>query len=295
MSRANMLVFNNLKGLNSLFFGKQVRENPRQHQMIPERACTGGSCILRNRNKSLHPLWTSPISVPGGTQQSPINIQWRDSVYDPHLKPLKINYDPSCCLHVWNTGYLFQVEFDDSTNGSGISGGPLENHYRLKQFHFHWGEMNDWGSEHTVDNRVYPAELHLVHWNSAKYQSYKEAVMGESGLAVIGVFLKLGAEHKELQKLVNVLPEIKHKDTRVAFDRFDPSCLLPSCQDYWTYAGSLTTPPLTESVTWIIKKNPIEVGHNQVLHPLYHSLNFANPSHSVLLWKSFMFMLLANP
>lgn len=42
---------------------------------------------------------------------------------------------------------------------SGISGGPLENHYRLKQFHFHWGAVNEWGSEHTVEDRVYPAEV----------------------------------------------------------------------------------------------------------------------------------------
>lgn len=41
----------------------------------------------------------------------------------------------------------------------GISGGPLENHYRLKQFHFHWGAVNEWGSEHTVEDHVYPAEV----------------------------------------------------------------------------------------------------------------------------------------
>uniref|UniRef100_UPI002952AB59 carbonic anhydrase 5A, mitochondrial-like n=1 Tax=Panthera onca TaxID=9690 RepID=UPI002952AB59 len=93
----------------------------------------------------------------------------------------------------------------------GISGGPLENHYRLKQFHFHWGAVDAWGSEHTVDDRAYPAELHLVHWNAAKYRSYKEAVLGESGLAVIGVFLQLGAHREPLQKLVEVLPEVKHK------------------------------------------------------------------------------------
>lgn len=50
----------------------------------------------------------------------------------------------------------------------------------------------------------------------------------------------------------------------IEFDEFDPSCLIPSCPDYWTYAGSLTTPPLTESVTWIIKKKPIEVDEDQV-------------------------------
>ncbi|XP_017715538.1 PREDICTED: carbonic anhydrase 5A, mitochondrial isoform X2 [Rhinopithecus bieti] len=94
---------------------------------------------------------------------------------------------------------------------SGISGGPLENHYRLKQFHFHWGAVNEGGSEHTVDGHAYPAELHLVHWNSVKYRNYKEAVVGENGLAVIGVFLKLGVHHQTLQSLVDILPEIKHK------------------------------------------------------------------------------------
>lgn len=45
---------------------------------------------------------------------------------------------------------------------------------------------------------------------------------------------------------------------------FDPSSLLPACRDYWTYPGSLTTPPLAESVTWIIQKMPIEVAPSQV-------------------------------
>uniref|UniRef100_A0A8C9FKL7 Alpha-carbonic anhydrase domain-containing protein n=1 Tax=Pavo cristatus TaxID=9049 RepID=A0A8C9FKL7_PAVCR len=85
--------------------------------------------------------------------------------------------------------------------------------------------------------------LHLVHWNAVVYPTFEEAVMEGDGLAVIGVFLK---------------------DTVIEFDVFDPSCLLPPCPDYWTYAGSLTTPPLTESVTWIIKKQPIEVDENQL-------------------------------
>lgn len=51
----------------------------------------------------------------------------------------------------------------------------------------------------------------------------------------------------------------------VEFTRFDPACLLPSnTNDYWTYHGSLTTPPLTESVTWIVMKQHIEVSHDQV-------------------------------
>lgn len=218
----------------------------------------------KHSNCARHPLWTGPVSSPGGTQQSPINIQWTDSVYDPKLAPLRVSYDAASCRYLWNTGYFFQVEFDDSCEESGISGGPLGNHYRLKQFHFHWGATDEWGSEHMVDGHAYPAELHLVHWNSMKYENYKKATTGENGLAVIGVFLKLGAHHEALQRLVDILPEVRHKDTQVTMGPFDPSCLLPACRDYWTYPGSLTTPPLAESVTWIVHKMPIEVSPSQL-------------------------------
>ncbi|KAJ6657201.1 hypothetical protein lerEdw1_002790 [Lerista edwardsae] len=228
------------------------------------RCCSLGACASYRLRDGVHPLWQSPLTIPGGSRQSPINIQWRDSVYDPHLKPLEISYDPTTCLHMWNNGYSFLVEFEDTTDKSIITGGPLENNFRLKQFHFHWGAVNEWGSEHTVDCKVFPAELHLVHWNCCKYASFEEALMEDNGLAVIGVFLKLGANHSGLQKLVEALPAIKHKDALVEFEEFDPSCLLPSCPDYWTYAGSLTTPPLSESVTWIIKKKAIEVDEDQL-------------------------------
>ncbi|XP_037672389.1 carbonic anhydrase 5A, mitochondrial isoform X2 [Choloepus didactylus] len=201
----------------------------RRRPVSPEPSCSRCSWAQRNGNPALHPLWKGPASVPGGSRQSPINIQRRDSIYDPLLRPLRVSYDATSCLHVWNTGYLLQVEFDDSTEGSGISGGPLENHYRLKQFHFHWGAENEWGSEHMVDSHVYPAELHLVHWNSVKYPDYKAAAMGENGLAVIGVFLQLGTHHEALQRLVDVLPEIRHKSHRVRGWPWAPSSPRACC------------------------------------------------------------------
>ncbi|XP_011361346.1 carbonic anhydrase 5B, mitochondrial [Pteropus vampyrus] len=178
---------------------------------MPARPCSLYTCTYKTRNRTLHPLWESMDLVPRGERQSPINIRWRDSVFDPDLKPLIISYDPTTCLHVWNNGYSFLVEFEDSTDKSVIKGGPLEHNYRLKQFHFHWGAIDAWGSEHTVDSKCYPAELHLVHWNAVKFETFEDAALEENGLAVIGVFLKLGKHHKELQKLVDTLPSIKHK------------------------------------------------------------------------------------
>ncbi|XP_048210942.1 carbonic anhydrase 5A, mitochondrial [Perognathus longimembris pacificus] len=247
----------------ALSLARRMCQSPRSPATRQGQWRSRHSCARGDRSGAWHPFWTGPAPAPGGTRQSPIDIPSGDSVYDPQLQPLSVSYHPASCRYVWNTGYFFQVEYDDAER-SGISGGPLENHYRLKQFHFHWGAGDERGSEHAVDGHVFPAELHLVHWNSVKYANYKEAVLGENGLAVIGVFLKLGAPHQALQKLVDILPEIKHKDTWSAVGPFDPSCLLPACRDYWTYPGSLTTPPLAESVTWIIQKQPVEVAPSQL-------------------------------
>ncbi|KAA8590551.1 hypothetical protein FQN60_017395 [Etheostoma spectabile] len=228
-------------------------------------------------NMKMHPMWQGPLAVPGGERQSPIDIAVRKSVFDSELKPLVTDYDPHTCQQIWNNGYSFLVEYDDTTDKSTLKGGPLQDRFRLCQFHFHWGESNAWGSEHTVDRRLFPAELHLVHWNSDKYSLFEEAVMEENGLAVIGVFLKVGKRHEGLQKLVDALPAIRHKTLQ---DWFDPVCLLPSnTDDYWTYNGSLTTPPLTESVTWIIMKQHIEVSHDQLA--VFRSLLFTSAEEEI--------------
>uniref|UniRef100_A0A8C4S323 Carbonic anhydrase n=1 Tax=Erpetoichthys calabaricus TaxID=27687 RepID=A0A8C4S323_ERPCA len=255
-------------------FAKNTGRAVRCIRWTAVRQCSLATCAYKLRHEQMHPLWQTPVEAPGGNRQSPINIHLRDSIFDPTLQPLSIRYDARTCRQIWNNGYSFLVEYDDSTNKSRICGGPLVDHYRLSQFHFHWGENNLWGSEHTVDSKVYPAELHLVHWNAAKYTKFEEAIMENNGLAVLAVFLKVGKRHEGLQKLVDALPAVRHKDSVVEFTNFDPTCMLPTCPDYWTYEGSLTTPPLTESVSWIIKKRPIEVSHDQLA--VFRSLLFTS-------------------
>ncbi|KAG9272041.1 carbonic anhydrase 5B, mitochondrial [Astyanax mexicanus] len=251
-----------------------------QQQQQPVRRCNLSACSSRYVLSQMHPMWQEPLAIPGGERQSPIDISVRKSMFDPQLKPLVMKYDPRTCQQIWNNGYSFLVEYDDTTDKSTLQGGPLEDQFRLCQFHFHWGENNKWGAEHTVDHLLYPAELHLVHWNADRYSLFEEAVMEDNGLAVIGVFLKVGKRHEGLQKLVDALPAVRHKDSVVEFTRFDASCLLPeNTQDYWTYAGSLTTPPLTEAVTWIIMKQPIEVSHDQLA--VFRSLLFTSAEEDV--------------
>lgn len=68
---------------------------------------------------AVHPIWKGPLDIPGGSRQSPIDIRVRDSVFHPNLAPISTQYDPNTCLHIWNNGYAFLVEYDDSTNKSG--------------------------------------------------------------------------------------------------------------------------------------------------------------------------------
>ncbi|XP_039892921.1 carbonic anhydrase [Simochromis diagramma] len=207
--------------------------------------------------------WAADFPIADGNRQSPINIIPKEAHYDPSLKALKISYDPSNTKGILNNGHSFQVDFVDDTDSSTLTGGPISGVYRLRQFHFHWGGSDNRGSEHTLNGIKFPCELHLVHWNT-KYPSFGEAAEKSDGLAVVGVFLKIGAANPRLQKVLDALDAIKNKGKQTTFANFDPRTLLPGSLDYWTYEGSLTTPPLLESVTWIVLKEPISVSPAQM-------------------------------
>ncbi|XP_062923313.1 carbonic anhydrase 7 isoform X1 [Mobula hypostoma] len=209
--------------------------------------------------------WYKYFPFAQGDRQSPINIVPAEAVYNAELQPLSVAYSGCSSMAICNNGHSVVVEFEDCNDKTVISGGPLERPYRLKQFHFHWGQKDDQqGSEHTVNGRSYPGELHLVHWNSTKYNTFGEAAVEADGLAVIAVFLETGDRHAHLHRLTDALYMVKFKETEAQFKDFNPQCLLPKCRDYWTYTGSLTTPPLHESVTWIVFREPIAVSEKQM-------------------------------
>ncbi|XP_020038354.1 carbonic anhydrase 13 [Castor canadensis] len=208
--------------------------------------------------------WNELFPIADGDQQSPIEIKTKEVKYDSSLRPLNIKYDPTSAKIISNSGHSFKVDFDDTEDKSVLRGGPLTGSYRLRQFHLHWGSADDHGSEHIIDGVRYAAELHVVHWNSDKYPSFVEAAHEPDGLAVLGVFLQTGEHNLQLQKITDILDSIKEKGKQTRFTNFDPLSLLPPSWDYWTYPGSLTVPPLLESVTWIVLKQPINISSQQL-------------------------------
>uniref|UniRef100_H3CKK1 carbonic anhydrase n=1 Tax=Tetraodon nigroviridis TaxID=99883 RepID=H3CKK1_TETNG len=205
--------------------------------------------------------WAKDFPLADGPRQSPINIVPAEAQYDPSLKGLKLKYDQSNAKGILNNGHSFQVDFVDDTDSSTLTGGPITGTYRLKQFHFHWGGSDDRGSEHTINNVKFPCELKL--WRLAQSETGDQSLSKRTA-CFSGVFQQIGAANPRLQRVLDALEAIKSKGKQTTFSNFDPATLLPESLKYWTYDGSLTTPPLLESVTWIVLKEPISVSPAQM-------------------------------
>ncbi|CAG5041451.1 unnamed protein product [Parnassius apollo] len=140
--------------------------------------------------------------------------------------------------------------------------------------HFHWSVDDFTGCEHVLDGhglsdivKRYAAECHLVHYNS-KYQSLEAAVAHSDGLAVVGFLLEVvDAPNPSFDEFVEGLEKIKKSEQGVEISSeslawMDREEL--SSGNYVTYKGSLTTPPYTECVTWIIYEKPVQIGAEQL-------------------------------
>lgn len=198
-----------------------------------------------------------------GQRQSPIDIKTSNCQTNNSMREVTAKYSPMSGLRLENTGASWMLKMEEMS--SSLMGGPLDSEYRVAQMHAHWGSKEGQGSEHTVDGLSYDAELHIVHFNT-KYGDLASAVDKPDGLAVLGMFLTLGEEeHQEMEKICQSLEDIQmKKDATALQESIDPANFLPENKSYYTYPGSLTTPPLLESVTWIVFKQPVEVTRQQL-------------------------------
>lgn len=171
-----------------------------------------------------------------GENQSPINLT---GAKERDLSKVVFNYQSSKSTII-NNGYSVQVNCEP---GSFIEVGREA--YELEQFHFHAP------SEHQVDGKYFPIEMHLVHKNEA------------DGLAVIGVFLDAGQENSAFNLLWEILPTEEGAETEVDIE-INAQDLMPASKITYRYEGSLTTPPCTEGVRWLVMATPVELSEEQI-------------------------------
>ncbi|HEY9662199.1 MAG TPA: carbonic anhydrase family protein, partial [Allocoleopsis sp.] len=173
-----------------------------------------------------------------GLQQTPIDVE---NAVLAEVDALNLSYQ-AAPLKLLNNGHTIQVNY---APGSSIQWNGET--FNLVQFHFHHP------SEHHVAGSPYDMEMHLVHRNSA----------GDR-LAVIGVFLQQGEANALLQPIWDAMPLAKSDERTVENVQIDVAQLLPTDRRFYTYYGSLTTPPCSEGVLWFVMEQPIEVSQEQI-------------------------------
>jgi carbonic anhydrase len=171
-----------------------------------------------------------------GKRQSPIDIREGIKV---NLEEITFDYKPRS-FRIIDTGHTVQVNV-----GEGLSLKISGKRYELLYFNFHRP------SEERVNGRAYDMVMHLVHKND------------EGQLAVVAVLLEKGNENPLIQTLWNNLPLDQNIEVAPA-DVIDLSKMLPESRSYWTYMGSLTTPPCTEGVLWMVLKQSMPMSVEQI-------------------------------
>jgi carbonic anhydrase len=174
-----------------------------------------------------------------GHAQSPIDIS-SDSLQTVSLQDIKFDYHSSA-VNIFNNGHTVQVNYDE---GSSITYNEIK--YNLLQFHFHHP------SEHTIDGEDFDMELHFVHRDD------------KGNLAVVGVLLNAGdEENTSFTELLDNLPPEK-SDVQTLDFTVDAAAMLPEAHLFDTYVGSLTTPPCSEGVRWLVLTTPVDLSAEQI-------------------------------
>lgn len=184
-----------------------------------------------------------------GQRQSPIDIRNGIKV---DQEPLQINYKSSF-FQIVDNGHTIQVKY-----GPGSTLTVMGRTYELVQFHFHHP------SEERVNGKSFDLVAHLVHKDS------------EGHLAVLAVLFNIGKENPLIQTLWNDLP-LEENTTYQPQNPIQVADLLPTDLKYFSYMGSLTTPPCTEGVLWIVLMQPVELSAYQLSVFTHFYSNNARP------------------
>ncbi|XP_063226615.1 carbonic anhydrase 7-like [Bacillus rossius redtenbacheri] len=210
--------------------------------------------------------WAKSYETCAGKFQSPVDIEEHlvDQVRLPPLRFRGFHAFPASST-LTNNGHTVMLQMN-RTEEAVVSGGPLSGDYSFAQLHFHWGANDSMGSEDTINNHTFPLELHMVFFKR-EYGDVTKAMHYEDGLTVLAVFFEVyGSDNEVYSELVSYLPRVAAPGASARLLRPNAlESLLPRNRHlYFTYHGSLTTPPCSEVVIWVDFKQPVLLSHRQV-------------------------------
>lgn len=211
--------------------------------------------------------WADEYQACAGKYQSPIDID-ESLVNRVSLPPLVFTgfKEAISDLMVTNNGHTVLLQIANNSVPIAVSGGPLPGQYEFVQLHFHWGFNDSYGSEDTINNKSYPMELHMVFYRS-DYGDMDSAVEYKDGLLVLAFFYEVSKKDNVVyDELIKSLTNVEWPQSSTFLENsLTLDKMLPRNKErYFTYKGSLTTPPCLEVVTWVDFKHPIYLSRRQL-------------------------------
>jgi len=241
--------------------------------------CYGASGTYTYEKQS---TWSGSCQT--GMEQSPIDLRINDAK-EKDFPKISINGNatmPMGVITVDNTGHSVTFK-SDNLSTILITGGGLKGDYKVAQFHFHWGKTDSEGSEHLLDGKASPLEMHAVTMKT-RFASLKKALESKDrdALAVFGVFYQINdAGSDAMREIGETLTVAKgQKETKEINVKFRD--LLPNdLSHFFRYNGSLTTPGCNEQVLWTVFQNKMSITQ-EVLQKFQEikgeaTLNFRKP------------------
>ncbi|XP_042655542.1 receptor-type tyrosine-protein phosphatase gamma [Tyto alba] len=238
----------------------------------------GSSVQIRRRKASGDPYWAysgtygpehwvTSSEKCGGSHQSPIDIIDHQAHVGDEYQELQLDgFDNESSNKTWmkNTGKTVAILLKDDYF---VSGAGLPGRFKAEKVEFHWGQSNgSAGSEHSINGKRFPVEMQIYFYNPDDFDSFGTAVLENRVVGAMAVFFQVSQrDNSALDPIIHGLKGVVHHEKETFLDPFVLRDLLPtSLGSYYRYAGSLTTPPCSEIVEWIVFRKPVPISYHQL-------------------------------